>query len=184
MVPYVRLPPHSPDLINYVLNAGAGGIVMPHVQSAAQAETFVRMAKFPPLGDRSYPPMALFGKQAMTRDGETVYDVWNGHAAVFCQIEDVEGVKNVEEIARVPGGKAWDSLPLRKRLSSDRELTRPSECADGWCRRPALFTRSGSRQPGRRRTLFSRRSREDPEGCRHKRPGRARLCYDARDLAS
>ena len=105
MVPYVRLPPNSLDLINYVLNAGAGGVVMPHVQNVQQAEAFVRLAKFPPLGDRSYPPMALFGKQARTKNGQTVYDVWNNHAAVLCQIEDVEGVENVEEIARVPGGK-------------------------------------------------------------------------------
>ena len=76
---------------------------MPHVQTVAQAEAFVRMAKFPPLGDRSYPPMALFGKQTRTKPGQTVYDVWNEHAAIFCQIEDVEGVKNVEGIARVPG---------------------------------------------------------------------------------
>ena len=48
--------------------------------------------------------MALFGDQTRTRAGETVYDVWDGHVAVFCQIEDVEGVKNVEEIAKVPGG--------------------------------------------------------------------------------
>lgn len=111
MVPYVRLPPNSPDFINYVLNAGAGGIVMPHVQNVAQAEAFVRMARFPPLGERSYPPMALFGKQTRTKPGQTVYDVWNQHAAVFCQIEDVEGVKNVEEIAKVPGGKwPWKRL--------------------------------------------------------------------------
>lgn len=32
-----------------------------------------------------------------------IYDVWNTHAAVFCQIEDIEGVKNVDEIAQVPG---------------------------------------------------------------------------------
>lgn len=79
---------------------------MPHVQSSKQAEAFVRLARFPPLGDRSYPPMALFGKQTRTEEGESVYDIWNRHAAIFCQIEDVEGVKNVEEIAKVPGGAA------------------------------------------------------------------------------
>ncbi|KAH8658403.1 putative 2-dehydro-3-deoxyglucarate aldolase [Xylariales sp. PMI_506] len=103
MVPYVRIAPNSLDLINYALNAGAGGIVVPHVQNAAQAEALVRMAKFPPLGDRSYPPMALLGRQTRTKEGQTVYDVWNSHAALFCQIEDLEGVENVEEIARVPG---------------------------------------------------------------------------------
>lgn len=105
MVPYVRLPPNSPDFINYVLNAGAGGIVQPHVQNAKQARELVSRAKFPPLGDRSYPPMALFGKQTRTEPGKSVYDVWNQHAVVFAQIEDVEGVKNVEEIAAIPGSE-------------------------------------------------------------------------------
>ncbi|KAL9605382.1 MAG: hypothetical protein Q9179_001439 [Wetmoreana sp. 5 TL-2023] len=89
--------------VNYALNAGAGGVVRPHVQNAQQAARFVRLAKFPPIGDRSYPPMALFGKQTITETGKTVYDVWNEHAAVFCQIEDVEGVENVDEIAQTPG---------------------------------------------------------------------------------
>ncbi|KAF2184930.1 HpcH/HpaI aldolase/citrate lyase family protein [Zopfia rhizophila CBS 207.26] len=103
MVPYVRLAPNMPDLINYVLLAGAGGIVQPHVQNAEQARQLVGLAKFPPIGTRSYPPLALFGKQTRTKPGETVYDVWNNHAAIFAQIEDVEGVENVEEIAAVPG---------------------------------------------------------------------------------
>ncbi|KZF20954.1 HpcH/HpaI aldolase/citrate lyase family protein [Xylona heveae TC161] len=103
MVPYVRIPSSAPDMVTHALNAGAGGIVVPHVQNASQAEALVRLAKFPTLGDRSYPPMMLFGKQTQTKDGQTVYDVWNQHAAVFCQIEDEEGVRNVDEIARVPG---------------------------------------------------------------------------------
>ena len=109
MVPYVRLPPNAPDYINYVLNAGAGGIVQPHVQNAEQARRLVDCAKFPPLGTRSYPPMALFGRQTRTRPEKTVYDVWNEHAAVFAQIEDVEGVENVEKIAAVPGSE-WLTL--------------------------------------------------------------------------
>ena len=120
MVPYVRIPGNSPDLVNYALNAGAGGIVMPHVQNAQQAEAFVRLARFPPIGDRSYPPMALFGPQTRTPEGKTVYDIWNGHAAVFCQIEDVEGVKNVEEIAKVPGGRFVTPWTRRDLLPSSQ----------------------------------------------------------------
>ncbi|KAI1826177.1 putative 2-dehydro-3-deoxyglucarate aldolase [Xylaria intraflava] len=103
MVPYVRIAPNSLDLVPYVLNAGAGGIVLPHVQDAAQARSLVRMARFPPHGDRSYPPLALLGRQQRTKPGETIFDVWNNHAAVFCQIEDLVGLENVEEIAAVPG---------------------------------------------------------------------------------
>lgn len=103
MVPFIRLAPNTPDLINYVLLAGAGGIVQPHVQNAEQARKLVSLAKFPPIGSRSYPPLALFGKQTRTNPGQSVYDVWNNHVAIFAQIEDTEGVENVDEIAAVPG---------------------------------------------------------------------------------
>jgi len=105
MVPFIRLAPNMPDLVNYVLLAGAGGIVQPHVQNVDQARKLVSLAKFPPLGARSYPPLALFGKQTRTKPGESVYDVWNDHVAIFAQIEDTEGVENVDEIAAVPGSK-------------------------------------------------------------------------------
>ncbi|OAA39365.1 HpcH/HpaI aldolase/citrate lyase family protein [Metarhizium rileyi] len=104
MVPFVRIPSCSPELIPYALNAGAGGVVMPHIQNAKQAEELVRLARFPPMGDRSFPPAALLNEQqSRTPEGQTTYDVWNNHAAVLCQIEDLQGLENVEEICRVPG---------------------------------------------------------------------------------
>lgn len=105
MVPFIRIPGCSPELYNYALGAGAGGVVMPHVQNAKQAEELVRICRFPPTGDRSFPPAALIGEQQnRTPEGKTTYDVWNEHAAVICQIEDLEGLENVEEICQVPGG--------------------------------------------------------------------------------
>ncbi|KAJ5532736.1 HpcH/HpaI aldolase/citrate lyase family protein [Penicillium frequentans] len=104
MVPFVRIPGCSPELFNYALGAGAGGVVMPHIQNAKQAEELVRLCRFPPMGDRSFPPAALIGeRQNRTPEGQTTYDVWDNHAAVICQIEDLEGLENVEEICRVPG---------------------------------------------------------------------------------
>jgi 4-hydroxy-2-oxoheptanedioate aldolase len=106
MVPFVRIPSCSPELVNHALSAGAGGIVMPHIQNAEQAEELVRLARFPPRGERSFPPAALISDQhKRTREGQTIYEVWDNHAAVFCQIEDLEGVKNIEEISRVAGGE-------------------------------------------------------------------------------
>ncbi|KAG5929980.1 hypothetical protein E4U42_003634 [Claviceps africana] len=104
MVPFVRIPACSPELYNYALNAGAGAVLMPHVQNARQAERLVRLARFPPRGDRSFPPAALIGdEQNRTPRGVTTYEVWNDHAAVICQIEDVQGVENIEEICGVSG---------------------------------------------------------------------------------
>jgi 2-keto-3-deoxy-L-rhamnonate aldolase RhmA len=104
MVPIVRVPSSSPDLVTYALNVGAAGIVKPHVQTADEARALARLARFPPIGDRSFPPGAFVGDQSRTPPGKTIYDVWNEHIAVICQIEDTEGVKNIEEIAAVPGG--------------------------------------------------------------------------------
>ena len=103
MVPFVRCP--TPELVNHALNAGAGGIVMPHIQNKEQAEALVRLVRFPPRGDRSVPPLALLGTQKNLPPGITAMQVWNEHVAVFAQVEDIHGVENVEEIARVPGGK-------------------------------------------------------------------------------
>lgn len=105
MVPFVRIPAASSDLINFALSAGAGGVMMPCIQNAEQAQKLVRLARFPPMGDRSFPPAALINaQQNRTPEGQTTYDVWNNHAAVICQIEDLEGLRNVEEICKVPGG--------------------------------------------------------------------------------
>lgn len=112
MVPFVRIPRCSPELFNYALNAGAGGVVMPHVQNAKQAEELVRFARFPPMGDRSFPPAALINdQQNRTPEGQTTYDVWNNHVAVICQIEDLQGLENIDEICKVPGGACPPSLP-------------------------------------------------------------------------
>lgn len=54
MVSFARCP--TSEVVDYALNAGAGGIVMPHIQTKKQAEAFVRLAKFPPRGDRSVSP--------------------------------------------------------------------------------------------------------------------------------
>lgn len=110
MVPFVRIPGCSPELVPHALNAGAGGVVMPHIQNAKQAEQLVRLAHFPPMGDRSFPPAALINEQQnRTPEGQTTYDVWNNHAAVICQIEDLQGLENIEEICRVPGSAS--SIP-------------------------------------------------------------------------
>lgn len=103
MIPVVRAT--TPEMVNHALNAGAGGIIMPHIQKKEQAEALVRLVRFPPHGDRSVPPNALLGKQKEMPPGVRAIDIWNDHVAVIAQVEDIHGLENVEEIASVPGGK-------------------------------------------------------------------------------
>src|SRR5271166_6971976 len=51
ITPLVRVP--SVAEVSRVLDAGALGVIAPHVQSADDARRYVAAAKFPPLGHRS-----------------------------------------------------------------------------------------------------------------------------------
>ena len=49
----VRVPSHDPSIIARVLDNGAVGIIVPHINSKAEAEAVVHAARFPPIGHRS-----------------------------------------------------------------------------------------------------------------------------------
>ncbi|MBA4334778.1 MAG: hypothetical protein C0420_07605, partial [Methylobacterium sp.] len=55
--------PYAPDLAR-VLDCGAEGVVVPHVETAAEARLIVEKCRFQPLGKRSLPsPLARLGFQ-------------------------------------------------------------------------------------------------------------------------
>ena len=53
ITPMVRVPANTPEWISRVLDAGAWGVIAPHIRSADEARAVVAAAKFPPLGERS-----------------------------------------------------------------------------------------------------------------------------------
>jgi len=53
IAPLVRVPANTPEWIARVLDAGALGVIAPHVGSADEARAVVAAAKFPPVGERS-----------------------------------------------------------------------------------------------------------------------------------
>ena len=126
MVPVVRCT--TPEMVNHALNAGAGGIIMPHIQNKEQAEDLVRLVRFPPRGDRSVPPNALIGNQKVMPPGITTTDIWNDHVAIFAQVEDIHGVRNVEEIASVTGGEYSQRHPGLSHFIGQRGRSSLMQC--------------------------------------------------------
>ncbi len=61
--PFVRVASNDPTVIQRALDLGAYGIVVPLVNTPAEAEAAVRAAKYPPRGERSWGPIrgALYG---------------------------------------------------------------------------------------------------------------------------
>ena len=102
VAPLIRVPSHESFHSTRLLDAGAQGIVIPHVDNADQARRVVDFCRFPPLGHRSIPgglPQTRFATLPVTETVELI----NGETLVVVMIETVEGLRNVDEIAAVRG---------------------------------------------------------------------------------
>ncbi|KAJ3040392.1 hypothetical protein HDV00_010946 [Rhizophlyctis rosea] len=99
--PIVRLPAGDSWMIKRVLDTGAHGIVIPMVNTKAQAEAIVKAARFPPLGNRGHG--GPFCTAAWKCNNAQYVNSANDEIMVVVQIETREGLDNVEEIAAVPG---------------------------------------------------------------------------------
>jgi len=102
VTPVVRVPGVEHWHASRILDNGAQGIVVPHVDDAVQAKRVANACRFPPVGHRSmggglqqlgFAPMPV-GEAARIVNEETL---------VVVMIESPQGVASCEEIAAVPG---------------------------------------------------------------------------------
>jgi len=102
IAPLVRVTEIGYALIARTLDAGALGLMVPHVETADDARTIVRCAKYPPAGERG------FGLRSAVTDysGASVPDAiaWsNSETMLMAQVESQRCLDNLDEIAAVPG---------------------------------------------------------------------------------
>ena len=102
IAPIVRVPYGELAMATRVLDGGALGIVIPHVDTAEEAREIADRLRYPPRGHRSvgggqaqfdYEPMPL-GEMTTKSDENTLITV---------MIETPKAVENAEAIAAVPG---------------------------------------------------------------------------------
>jgi 2-dehydro-3-deoxyglucarate aldolase/4-hydroxy-2-oxoheptanedioate aldolase len=112
------LPNQHADLIGRVLDWGADGIMVPHVDTVAQAEHCVKAATYPPKGIRGVSRTVRAYGYGMRLPGDEM-----PKPIILAQIETAEGVSNAEAIAAVEGidalfiGPADLSYDLKARKS-------------------------------------------------------------------
>ena len=101
----VRPPTLERTRIYRYLEDGATGFMFPFVSNADVARHIVEAVKYPPLGNRGLDGAGLdadFGIE-MWKEGSTYIEEANRETFIVAQIETVEALDNVEEIAAVPG---------------------------------------------------------------------------------
>jgi len=98
--PITRLPLNDPIWIHRVLDAGAEALIIPMVNSAAEAEFAVKHAKYPPRGVRGYGYSRANGHGVNFKD---YIASANNDIAMIMQIEHKDAITNLEEILQVDG---------------------------------------------------------------------------------
>jgi len=101
LVPLARVPSHSVENIKRVLDTGAWGIVVPMVNSRADAEAVVNATRYAPLGRRSIG--GQLHAPNFDTDPATYYQRANEEILVIVMIEHVKGVEAADDILSVPG---------------------------------------------------------------------------------
>jgi 4-hydroxy-2-oxoheptanedioate aldolase len=100
ITPFVRVP-GSGD-VQRILEAGALGIIAPHVQSADDARAYVRAAKYPPLGERSNAG-PLPHLQYRSLPAAQAYAAIDAATMVIVQFESGQAIEHADEIVAVEG---------------------------------------------------------------------------------
>jgi 2-keto-3-deoxy-L-rhamnonate aldolase RhmA len=102
LAPFVNPPGDEFSLITRCLDLGAFGVMVPVVESRAQAEAIVQATRYPPLGRRG----SAFGVAHTEYRSENVpalIAAADARTMVIVKIETAKGVANADEIMAVPG---------------------------------------------------------------------------------
>ena len=97
----VRVPGSETSFLKRILDAGAEGVIVPQVRSVGEVRAVVSACRYPPVGNRGWGPRrpSEYGR----RPAEQVIREANQRLFVAVQIENVEAMRELEQIVAVPG---------------------------------------------------------------------------------
>lgn len=138
----VRVPGSSPGPILRALDAGAQGVVVPQIDSQAEAERAVCASYYHPQGERSLNSgrPAGFGKM----DLPTYLQRANAEVMVVPMIEDSKGIQALGEILAVPG----IDMVLGGAADLSQSLGIPWQTRHPWIREALCQVQSMAQQKG------------------------------------
>lgn len=100
--PLVRVPDHGLSVIQRVLDAGAAGVVVPHLDTVEQARAVVRATCFPPRGDRGSGGTSRAGRWGLLPRADYL-EYGNEQALCVVQLESEVAIRNTREILALDG---------------------------------------------------------------------------------
>ena len=98
--PIVRVPANDSHLILRALDIGAYGIQVPHISTKTEAVLAVKYSKYHPQGERGFSPFTRAGSYGI--ELEEYANRANENTLVVLNVEGLEGLRNLKQIAGVP----------------------------------------------------------------------------------
>lgn len=100
--PIVRVPGMNASAVQWALDQGAHGVMVPQVAGAAQVEAAVRMGKFAPEGTRGYNPFTRAGGYA-NPSSNTGGKLANSFGLSCVIVENQASLDELDAICALPG---------------------------------------------------------------------------------
>jgi 4-hydroxy-2-oxoheptanedioate aldolase len=117
MAAVVRVGSREPALVLRALDAGAQGIIAPHVDTPEQAAELVDAAHYPPLGHRGFATYGRTGRFGTVTAPDHLRNQSNA-TLVIAMIESPLGVANTADILAVPGVDGYFIGPSDLRVAT------------------------------------------------------------------
>lgn len=102
VTPIARVTSHDPHDATRILDCGAQGVMVPHIQNAAEARAVVEACRFAPIGHRSAAGTVPALGYAALKQPE-INRLLNEHTLLIAMLETPEAIANVDSIAAVDG---------------------------------------------------------------------------------
>ena len=100
--PVVRVALDDYGTVSRLLDVGCEGVIAPFINDADDARAFAAVAKYPPLGERSFGPMRAMALTGIPNPKSYVAQA-NDNIVALAMIETRAAVDNIEAIAATPG---------------------------------------------------------------------------------
>lgn len=102
IVPIIRVDKDDPFLIRKALEIGAGGIIVPDINSPEEAESVIRASKFPPQGIRGYSGHCWSAGWG-TKAGAEWIEWSDSEPMIGVMIENYQAMECLDEILSIEG---------------------------------------------------------------------------------
>jgi 4-hydroxy-2-oxoheptanedioate aldolase len=105
ITPLVRIKRITRDIILNALDIGAGGLIAPGIETAAQVREMINYAKYPQEGSRGFSltRTSAFGYDEYSHNPTKYFKHCNDETLIIPQCETKACLENIDEIAAIPG---------------------------------------------------------------------------------